>query len=116
NQLLKMFNTETNALGVEQLVVSETGEVSRGKFIAADNNTNGSGNFVIVDDTKGYYWDGASPLSIQTFDPSTMVRTGELDLTAVVNERGTDVPEILYRSIGQKFLAVKNGKLFANIS
>src|SRR5690606_41782912 len=102
-----MFSTETNALGIEQLVVDAGGNVSPGKFIAADNNTNGSGNFVIVNDSKGFYWDGSEPLKIQTFNPSTMARTGELDFANVVNERGTDIPEILYRSIGQKFLAVK---------
>ena len=116
NQLLKMFSTQTNALGIEQLNVDATGKVSAGKFIAADNNTNGSGNFAIVNETQGYYWDGAAPLKIQTFNPSTMSRTGEIDFTSVVNERGKDIPEILYRSIGQKFLAIKGGKLFANIT
>lgn len=116
NQLLKMFSTNANELGIEQLLVDANGKITPGKFISVDNKTNGSGNFVIVDQTKGYYWDGASPLKIQTFNPSTMARTGDLDFSAVVNERGKDVPEILYRSIGQKFLAVKNGKLFANIT
>lgn len=116
DQLLKMFSTSANALGIEQLNVSANGTVASGKFIAADNTTNGSGNFVIVSDTKGYYWDGADPLKIQTFNPSTLSRTGEIDLANVVNERGQGVEGIHYRSIGQKFLAVKNGKLFANIT
>lgn len=116
NQLMKMFSTESNALGIEQLLVDKNGTISPGKFIAADNNTNGSGNFVIVNDTKGYYWDGASPLKIQIFNPTTFARTGEIDLASVVNERGSGIAEIKYRSIGQKFLAVKNGKLFANVT
>lgn len=116
NWLLKMFSTETNALGIERLDVNANGDVTPGQFIAGDNSTNGTGNFVIVDETKGYYWDGASPLKIQTFNPTTMSRTGELDLTAAVNERGTDNDAILYRSIGQKFLAVKGGKLYANVT
>jgi len=116
NQLLKMFSTQTNALGIEQLNVDATGKITAGKFIAADNKTNGSGNFVIVDEAKGYYWDGASPLKIQIFNPTTMSRTGDIDFAEVVNERGQDTPEILFRSIGQKFLAVKGGKLYANIT
>lgn len=116
NWLLKMFNTETNALGIERLAVSADGEISPDKFIAADNSTNGSGNFVIDTETSGYYWDGNDPLKIQTFNPTTMARTGEIDLADAVNERGTDEEEILYRSIGQKFLAIKNGKLYANIT
>lgn len=114
--LLKMFSTETNSLGIERLTVTENGQINPEKFIAADNNTNGSGNFVIDTETSGYYWDGNSPLKIQTFNPTTMERTGEIDLESVVNERGTDEADIKYRSIGQKFLAVKNGKLFANIT
>jgi len=116
NWLLKMFNTETNALGIERLKVSSDGKINPEKFISADNNTNGSGNFVIHNETLGYYWDGNAPLKIQTFNPTTMARTGEVDLANVVNERGTNEAGILYRSIGQKFLAVKNGKLFANIT
>lgn len=116
NQLLKMFSTETNSLGIQQLNVDANGKLSAGKFIAADNNSNGSGNFVIVDKTKGFYWNGAAPLKIQTFNPATMSRIGEFDFEAVVNQIGTDVPQILFRSIGQKFLAVKGGKLYANIS
>ncbi len=116
NQLFKMFSTQTNALGIEELEVDINGKIKASKFIATDNNTNGSGNFVLVDANSGYYWDGAAPLKIQTFNPKTMARTGDLDLTAAVEERGKNIPEILYRSIGQKFLAVKNGKLFANIT
>lgn len=115
NWLFKMFSTETNALGIERLDVNANGDVTPGQFIAGDN-TNGTGNFVIVDETKGYYWDGASPMKIQTFNPTTLSRTGEIDLEDAVNERGVGEAGIKYRSIGQKFLAVKGGKLFANIT
>lgn len=116
NRLFKMFSSQTNALGIEELSVDAQGKISSAKFIAGDNKSNGTGNFVIENANSGYYWDGAKPLAIQTFNPATMARTGELDLTAVVNERGKDVPEILFRSIGQKFLAIKGGKLYANIT
>ncbi|MHC8949133.1 hypothetical protein [Sphingobacterium hungaricum] len=116
NQLLKMFSTQTNALGIQELAISN-GKVVDGRFIASlDNATNGSGNFTIVDATKGYYWDGSAPLKIQLFNPTTMARTSDIDLTAAVNERGVGVAEILFRSVGQKFLAVKGGKLYANIT
>jgi len=116
NSIYKMFSTDANSLGIEKLQVDIAGKVSSANFIAGDNKTNGTGNFVIVDDTKGYYWDGAQPLKIQTFNPSTMSRTGEFDLSSAVNERGASEAKILYRSIGQKFLAVKGGKLYANIT
>ena len=116
NWLLKMFGTETNALGIERLKVTADGKINPDKFIAADNNTNGSGNFAINNETTGYYWDGNAPLKIQTFNPKTMIRTGDIDFSVAVNARGTNEDGIKYRSIGQKFLAIKNGKLFANIS
>lgn len=117
NWLLKMFSMESNALGIERLKVDADGTISSDKFIAtADNKTNGSGNFAIVNETSGYYWDGAKPLAIQTFNPTAMSRTGEIDLTAAVNERGENETDIKFRSIGQKFLAVKGGKLYANIT
>ncbi|MGO1597331.1 MAG: hypothetical protein ACTHZ1_05650 [Sphingobacterium sp.] len=116
NRLLKMFSTESNSLGIEELVIDATGKVQPGAFLAAANKPNGSGNFVILDETRGFYWDGATPLAIQTFDPTTLSRTGEIDLSEAVNEQGQDNPEITFRSIGQKFLAVKEGKLYANIT
>ena len=116
NWLLKMFNTESNAYGIQQLTVNASGKITNGKFIAGDNTTNGTGNFVILDDNKGFYWDAAAPLKIQTFSPSTMSRTGDIDLSAIVNERGQNESAIKYRSIGQKFLAIKQGKLYANVS
>lgn len=116
NILFKMFNTQTNAYGIQQLTVDVSGKISNGKFITGDNSTNGTGNFVIQDDNKGFYWDGAAPLKIQTFSPSTMSRTGEIDLSSIINERGQTESGIKYRSIGQKFLAIKEGKLYANVT
>ncbi|MBB1646736.1 hypothetical protein [Sphingobacterium sp. UME9] len=116
NWLLKMFNTESNAYGIQQLTVDASGKITNGKFIAGDNTTNGTGNFVILDENKGFYWDAVAPLKIQTFNPSTMSRTGDIDLNAIINERGQNESAIKYRSIGQKFLAVKQGKLYANVT
>lgn len=116
DRLLKMFSTPSNSLGIEELIIDERGQVQAGGFLAAADKPNGSGNFVIADETQGFYWDGASPLHIQTFDPSTLSRTGEIDLSEAVNQRGEDQPEITFRSVGQKFLAVKEGKLYANIT
>ncbi|HIY76161.1 MAG TPA: hypothetical protein H9825_07865 [Candidatus Sphingobacterium stercorigallinarum] len=116
NRMFKMFSTSSNSLGIEELVIDANGRIQTGKFLAAANKPNGSGNFAIVDETHGFYWDGDRPLAVQTFDPSSLSRTGEIDLSEVVNERGSDEAGITFRSIGQKFLAVKEGKLYANIT
>mgnify|MGYP003574983625 FL=1 len=117
NSLLKMFGSTANELGIERLTVNASNKVVSDKFLKAlDNTTNGSGNFVVANATTGFYWDGSAPLKIQKFDPTALSRTGEIDLATAVNARGANEAGILYKSIGQKFLAVKGGKLYANIT
>ena len=118
NWLLKMFDSEAYEQGIERLKIGTGDIVQVESFLKADASAFGSGNFAIADETTGFYWDAATPLKIQKFNPTTLSRvsSGEIDLTAAVNERGADEAGIKYRSAGQKFLAVKNGKLFANIT
>lgn len=121
NTIFKKFRTTDNTTGIEKLNIAADGTVTTAAFIASKDASAaakyfGTGNFVIKDDNLGYYWDAAEPTKIQKFDPVSMKNIGSIDYTSVVNERGTDVNEIKFRSIGQKFLAVKNGKLFANIT
>lgn len=116
NQILKIFSTEDYAKSIERLSVAADGKVSVDKILLPGQSKFGSGNFVIADDETGFYWDADEPLKIQKFNPATLSKTGSIDLKDVVNERGTDEAGILFRSIGQKFLAVKDGKLFANIT
>ncbi len=112
NWLFKMFNTSANEKGIERLNISATGTVSAGNFIKTNNTINGSGNFVIHDETTGFYWDADKPFMIQRFNPTTLSRTGEWDFESHIKK--TDVG-INNQSIGQHFLAVKNGKLFADV-
>ncbi|MBD1432973.1 hypothetical protein H8B06_09065 [Sphingobacterium sp. DN00404] len=121
NNIYKMFRTTDYATGIEKINIAADGTVSAGAFIASKNQTEankyyGTGNFVIKDDNLGYYWDAAEPTKIQKFNPSTMQNTGSLDLTAAVNERGAGEAGITFRSVGQKFLAIKGNKLYANIT
>ncbi len=116
NWFFKTFANADYSKIIERLQFSADGKISVENQIAVDQSTFGSGNFVVADDNSGFYWDGAEPLKIQTFNPASLSRTGSIDFESVVNERGVDEAAILFRSIGQKFLAVKNGKLFANIT
>ncbi len=45
-----------------------------------------------------------------------MGNTGSIDLIEAVNERGVDEAGINFRAVGQKFLAIKGNKLYANIT
>jgi len=121
NWIFKMFRSEDRTQGIEKIQVAADGKVTAGQFLTSKNPTeaakyNGTGNFVIQNETSGFYWDAAEPLKIQKFNPTSMSNTGSLDLTAAVNERGADEAGITFRAVGQKFLAIKGGKLFANIT
>lgn len=120
NWIFKMFRSADATQGIEKLEIAADGTVTSGQFITSKNPTEaakrlGTGNFVIHNETTGFYWDAAEPLKIQQFNPTTMSNTGSLDFATQVNERGANESGILFRAIGQKFLAIKNGKLFANI-
>ncbi len=120
NWIFKMFRSADATQGIEKLSVAADGTVTSGQFITSKNPTEaakryGTGNFVIHNETTGFYWDAAEPLKIQKFNPTTMSNTGSLDFATQVNLRGANESGIVFRAIGQKFLAIKNGKLFANI-
>lgn len=121
NSLYKMFRTTDYKTGIEKLHISPNGTVTAETFLASKDDAaaakyNGTGNFVIENDNSGYYWDAAEPTKIQKFNPTTMKNTGSLDLSAAINERGVGEEGIIFRSVGQKFLAIKNGKLYANLT
>lgn len=122
NMIFKMFRTSDYATGIEKINIAADGTVSVGKFIASKNAAEaakyfGTGNLVIQNETSGFYWDAAEPLKIQKFNPTTMVNTGSLDFATAVNATtGSNDAAITFKAIGQKFLAIKGGKLFANIT
>lgn len=106
----KMTNFQ-NENGVQKFSVSSTGEIKDEGFIACGKSVYGSGHNTIVNETTGFYFDGdRGTMKIQKFNPSTMQRTGEIDLTTQLANS-----EIEYISVGQNILMVKEGKLFANI-
>lgn len=119
NMIFKMFTTASNSQGIEKLKIAEDGTVTVDRIISAKNSTeaskyNGTGNLVIDNATSGYYWDASEPYKIQQFNPTTMQNTGSWDFEEKVKERET--PDVAFAAIGQKFLAIKGGKLFANLT
>ncbi|MEC3880534.1 hypothetical protein [Parapedobacter sp. 10938] len=119
NNIYKMFRTADYVQGIEKINVAADGTVTSGAFISSKDQAAaakyfGTGNFVIQDDNLGYYWDAAEPYNIQKFNPTTMVNTGSMDFEEEVKEM--ELSEVSFAAIGQKFLAIKNGKLFANLT
>lgn len=121
NMIFKMFRTSDYATGIEKINILADGTVQSGTFIASKDAAAaakyfGTGNLVIENETSGYYWDAAEPTKIQKFNPTTMANTGSIDVSAAINERGVDINAITFRAVGQKLLAIKNGKLYASLT
>lgn len=92
-------------VGLQKYTVDEEGNIVVGGFIS------GATQYLVVDETTGFYLDeNRSSLNIQTFDPTTMQRTGEIDLTSLQND------EFEYQAIGKHTLAAKEGKLYAGVT
>lgn len=102
-----LFN-RSNAAGDEGLqkyTVNADGSLKDEGFIA------GSSQYLVVNETSGYYLDATrGTLKLQKFNPATMLRTGEVDLS-VVKKAG-----VQYQAVGQHTIAAKEGKLFVGIT
>ncbi|HEU4551668.1 MAG TPA: hypothetical protein VFS25_02500 [Chitinophaga sp.] len=91
--------------GLQKYTVNTNGGITDGGFIS------GAAQYLVVDDHTGYYQDeNRGLLKLQTFDPSTMKRTGELDFSSL-QKAGVE-----YEVIGKHILAAKEGKLYASIT
>jgi hypothetical protein len=100
-------------VGVQKYTVNTDGSLQDEGFISVGG---GYTQYLVVDETHGYYLDtDRSTLNIQTFNPTTMQRTGEIDLTSL-GKTEVDGIEVEYQVIGQHVLAAKEGKLYAGIT
>ncbi|ANH83236.1 hypothetical protein A8C56_21655 [Niabella ginsenosidivorans] len=99
-------NTDGEA-GIQKLTVDDKGIITDAGFLA-----NGQ-MFHIVDETHGYYLDPKrSNMKIQIFNPTSMQRTGEIDLSSLA----VDQSVAPYQSVGQHTIASKEGKLYVGVS
>ena len=104
----KWFFNRTNAagdVGLQKYSLNTDGSLKNEGFIA------GSTQYLVVNETTGYYLDETRGLlKLQKFNPTTMLRTGEVDLSAV-EKQGVE-----YQAVGKHTIAAKEGKLFVGIS
>ncbi|HYF68305.1 MAG TPA: hypothetical protein VD884_09215 [Ohtaekwangia sp.] len=104
NWFFSRSNTAGTA-GLQRYSVKADGTISDDGFIA------NASQFIVIDETIGYYLDETrGKLKLQTFNPTTMQRTGEIDLSSLQNE------EYPYQVIGKHTLAAKDGKLYAGMT
>lgn len=118
DRVYRMFDdTNTRILG--QFVFDKQGFYTT-KTIAVEPKIAGSGNFTLTEDgNTGYYFEGATPMEIQIFDPINMVKKGKLgDYTTVIQrlEEELHLTGVNFRAIGQHLLAVNGDKLYADIT
>jgi len=106
---LYKVNDETNGIhGVTQFKINAAGNVEKSGFLNGENTAYET-NYLVVSKTEGYYWSRTrGTLKIQTFNPTTMERTGEIDFSAVA----TGEP---FESVGQMILAKRDDKLYVDV-
>lgn len=104
----KWFFNRSNAAGnagLQKYTVNADGSLKDEGFIA------GSSQYLVVNETLGYYLDVTrGTLKLQKFNPTTMLRTGEIDLS-FLKRQGVE-----YQVIGQHTIAAKEGKLYVGIT
>lgn len=106
--LYKLNGATSTELGITKFAIDPSQPVSHAGFLATPTNTYET-NTLIVSDTEGYYWNlGAGGLKIQTFNPSSMQRTGEIDFSSLSNGSS-------YEAAGQLILAKRDDKLYVDI-
>lgn len=105
----KWFFNQNNTqgdVGLQKYTVDPTGKISEAGFLP-----NAQPSYLIVNEDLGYYLDPERGLlKIQVFNPSTMQRTGEIDLGSLQKDG------VAYQVIGKHTLATKEGKLYAGIT
>lgn len=105
NWIFSRANTAGDA-GLQKYTVNADGTIASDGFLL--NAT----QFLVYDDHTGFYLDEKrGTMKVQIFDPTTMQRTGEIDLSEL---RNTTISE--YQVIGKHTLAAKEGKLYAGIT
>lgn len=93
-------------VGLQKYTVNADGTIASDGFIL------NASQFLVYDNNNGFYLDEKrGTMKVQTFDPSTMQRTGEIDLSAL---RDATISE--YQVVGKHTMAAKEGKLYLGIS
>lgn len=97
-------------VGILRYSVASTGRLAESGFIKCGT----SAQHVVVDETTGFYFDGdRGKTRIQKFNPSTMQRTGEIDLSPAI-ETGDGISTNVFT--GVQTLVAKEGKLYVSVT
>jgi len=107
-----IFNRQTlsGETGVVQYSLSANGKFAQSGFIKCGT----SAQHLVVNENTGFYYDAdRGKTKIQKFNPTTMERTGEIDLSAAI-EKGAGISTNV--TTGEQTIISKEGKLYVNIT
>ncbi len=107
-----LFNRQKTSgeVGIVRYSIASSGKFEETGFIKCGS----SAQHLVLNETTGFYFDAdRGKTKIQKFNPSTMERTGEIDLSAAI-EKGEGISTNVF--IGNQTLIAKEGKLYANIT
>jgi hypothetical protein len=93
----------TGVSGIHKYSVADNGKIEDGEVIS------GAEHFTVAGPDRGFYYDPAlGKMKVQTFNPKTMERTGEIDCSSLSKGDKFEV-------VGDQLLAARDGKLYASL-
>ncbi|OJY91749.1 MAG: hypothetical protein BGP14_22630 [Sphingobacteriales bacterium 44-15] len=105
---LYKVNSASNAQGILKMNLDASNKVVEDKFLPS-LSTKYISNYLVASATEGYYWDDVrGGLKLQTFNPTTMERTGEIDFSSL----SEGYPD---ESAGQLIIAKRDDKLYVDL-
>ncbi|KDN54623.1 hypothetical protein [Flavobacterium seoulense] len=109
DKILYKVNDVSNAKqGINKMGIDATGKVVDQGFLPSLSNEYLT-NYLVASATEGYYWDKTrGGLKLQTFNPTTMERTGEIDFSSLSEGQPLE-------SIGQLIIAKRDNKLYLDL-
>ncbi|MFD2939419.1 hypothetical protein [Flavobacterium notoginsengisoli] len=106
--LFKVNDVSNAKQGINKMGLDATGKVVDQGFLPSLSNAYET-NYLVASATEGYYWDKVrGGLKLQTFNPTTMERTGEIDFSSLSEGQPLE-------SIGQLIIAKRENKLYLDL-
>ncbi len=106
--LFKVNDVSNAKQGINKMGLDASGKVVDQGFLPSLSNAYET-NYLVASATEGYYWDKVrGGLKLQTFNPSTMERTGEIDFSSLSEGQPLE-------SIGQLIIAKRDNKLYLDL-
>lgn len=106
--LFKVNDVSNAKQGINKMGIDASGKVVDQGFLPSLSNAYET-NFLVAGPTEGYYWDKVrGGLKLQTFNPTTMERTGEIDFSTLSEGQPLE-------SVGQLIIAKRENKLYLDL-